>query len=174
MTMAVGLAACGSSAPPKAIPGPNYATITAPAGRFSVPDNPQRSAYPNACKLLTLDSAQALVGSRVTPGRNPVGCVWTGATASVSTLGIAFVEIGSDASTAFGQVTRKNAASVSGVGGRALLYRLNKNSTVALDVVKGQVFYRVTVTTAVTAPQDLQRIDAIAKRTAQLVSKQLG
>lgn len=45
--------------------------------------------------------------------------------------------------------------------------------TVTIDVLQRQVFYRVIVTTPVTAPQDLDQVDAIAKRTEQFVSKQL-
>lgn len=44
--MCESLTACGSDAAPKPIPGPDYATITASAQQFSVPNNPQRSQNP--------------------------------------------------------------------------------------------------------------------------------
>lgn len=169
------LAACGSDSGPSDVPGPNYATVTGAGRSLDFPATVDRSDYPNACRLMPTSSMQALIGAPVTSGRTTAGCAWSAGEASLPTIALQFVEIGSDASSVYGQ-RRPEGASVRGVddlGSQARVYRVNDNMTTRVDVLEPRVFFRVEVRITTTAPQDLANAEQVGVRMAQLIAEQV-
>lgn len=169
------LTACGSD-PPQEVPAPNYATVTGAGKNIAFPANVTRADYPNACKLMPDDSMQALIGSPVTSGRTTAGCAWTSGEASLPTIALQFVEIGSDASTVYTERRSEGTAArnLPNLGSRSRIYRINENMTTRIDVLKPGVFFRVEVRLPVAEPQDLQQAEQIGTRTAQLIADQVS
>ena len=172
--MMVLLAACGSDAE-KSVPGPNFATVTGGGQNLDFPAGIERREYPNACTLVPANSMQALIGAPVTSNRTVAGCAWTAGEASLPTVAIQFVEIGSDAAEVYAQRRPGGgtARSVDGVGERSRIYRVNDNKTTRLDLLEPRAFVRIEVRSALTTADDLRTAEQIATRVAQLVAQQV-
>ena len=170
---------CSSAKTPTA-PAFDAATVTGPARHYSFSGGVlARSRYPDPCTLLSRQSAQLLVGSPVTVDRSLTRCTWVPRAAVQPTLVIDLREIGSQAAsqyassvTATTRAAPRSRSARIGIGRQATLFRLSGGQAIQIDVVVGQVYFRVIAQSPQVKGFDIARKRAVAQRTAVLVARQ--